>query len=81
MTSRGFHPVMYQGEAVWKKGTDFLTALQYVKVDYGTGYAEVSAWIQTTGSWDGRELDLTGVMAALPKQMLVEVLDEISHSF
>ncbi len=70
------------GEKVWKKGTGLMTAMQFVKVDFGQNEFIMSAWVQAgIGSVGGGEMDLTGVVAALPKRQLMKVLEEIKKSF
>lgn len=43
LSARGFKPVDYNGESVWKKGVGALTAMQYVKIEYSLGGAAISA--------------------------------------
>ena len=70
------------GENVWKKGTGLMTAMQFVKVDFGQNECVLSAWIQVgLGSVGGGEMDLTGVVGALPKKQLMKVLEEIKQAF
>ena len=43
------------GEKVWKKGTGLMTAMQFVKVDFGQNEFIMSAWVQAgIGSVGGR---------------------------
>lgn len=59
-----------------------MTAMQFVKVDFGQNEFIMSAWVQAgIGSVGGGEMDLTGVVAALPKRQLMKVLEEIKKSF
>ena len=70
------------GETVWKKGTGLLTAMQYVKVEYGENTVILSAWVQAgIGSLAGDEMDLTGFVAAVPKGQLLKVIEEIKRQF
>lgn len=81
LSARGFTPIDYNSEHVWKKGVGLLTAMQYIKIEYSLGGAAISAWVQAgLGSIGGSEMDLTGFVAALPKKMLTAVLEEIQHA-
>lgn len=80
---KGFKPTTLKtGENVWKKGIGLLTAMQFVKVDFTQNEFIMSAWVQAgIGSISGGEMDLTGVVAALPKRQLMKVLEEVKKSF
>lgn len=66
------------GENVWKKGTGLMTAMQFVKVEYGDDEAILSAWVQSgIGSFGGKEMDLTGFVAGIPKKSLIKTLEKI----
>lgn len=81
LSLRGFKLINYHGESVWKKGNGALTAMQYIKIEYSAGGATISAWVQAgLGSVGGGEMDLTGFVAALPKKMLMNILEEIQHA-
>lgn len=81
LSTHGFKPIDYNGESVWKKGSGVLTAMQYIKIEYSVGGAAVSAWVQAgLGSIGGSEMDLNGFVAAMPKKMLMTVLEEIQHA-
>lgn len=81
LSARGFKSVVYNGEKVWKKGNGLLTAMQYIKVEFGQDGAALSAWVQAgLGGVGGSEMDLTGVVGAVPKKALMNVLQEIQRS-
>lgn len=81
LSMRGFKPIDYNGESVWKKGIGALTAMQYIKIEYSLGGAAISAWVQAgLGSIGGSEMDLTGFIAGMPKKMLLNLLEEIQHA-
>lgn len=61
----GFRPAVYKGESVWKKGTGFVTAPQYIKLQYGQGNIHIEAWIKSFG-----EHGLDGFYGAIPKSEL-----------
>ena len=70
------------GENVWKKGTGMMTAMQFVKVDFWQDECVLLAWVQVGfGIIVGGEMDLTGVVGALPKKQLMKVLEEIKQAF
>ena len=70
------------GENVWKKGTGLLTAMKFVKVEYSQTQITLSAWVQSgIGSVGGKEMELKGAVAALPKQQLLKVIGEIKNAF
>ena len=60
----GFRLIDYHGEQVWKKGTGFLTAPSYIKLDYRNGVLHLEAWIRM---WGERPLD-NGFVGMIPKQ-------------
>lgn len=78
-----FHSMVIKtGENVWKNGTGLLTAMKYVKVEYGQDSFDLSAWIQVgIGSVGGGEMDLNGIVGALPKRQLMKILEEIKSQF
>lgn len=42
----------------------------------------LSAWVQSgIGSVGGKEMELKGAVAALPKQQLLKVIEEIKNAF
>ena len=70
------------GENVWKKGTGFLTAMQFIKIDFSSNEFTISALVQAgLGSVGGNEMDLTGVVAAIPKKLLLNVIEQIKRAF
>ena len=83
LTGEGFHETTIKtGENVWKKGTGMLTAMQFIKVEFASNQAVIYAWVQTgIGNIGGSEMDLKGFVAALPKRMLMKVLEKIKNAF
>ena len=73
LSKNGFkQTTINSGENVWKKGTGFLTAMQFIKIDFSSNEFTISAWVQAgLGSVGGNEMDLTGVVAAIPKKQLL----------
>lgn len=82
LLNNGFHQTtLNSGENVWKKGTGLMTAMQFVKVEFSSGEAVLSAWVQAgIGSLGGSEMDLTGIVAAIPKKSLMKVLSQIKSA-
>lgn len=71
-TKEGFRPILYKGEQVWKKGTGFLVAPSFIKLQYGQGVIHLEAWIKSFG-----EHDLDGAYAAIPKSQLRSRVDTL----
>ena len=68
----------YHGETVWKKGTGAMTAMQYIKLEYGQGSVTLYGWVQAgLGDVGGKEMDLKGFFGAMPKQSLLKVIKKI----
>ncbi|MCI8282361.1 MAG: hypothetical protein HFI76_11845 [Lachnospiraceae bacterium] len=83
LSGKGFKTTTIKtGETVWKKGTGLMTAMQFIKVDYSEKEILLSAWIQAgVGSMGGGEMDLSGIVGALPKKQLMKVLEEMKRAF
>lgn len=83
LSQKGFKiTTIKTGEKVWKKGTGLMTAMQFVKIDFAQNEFIMSAWVQMgIGSVGGKEMDLTGVVGAIPKKHLMKVLEEIKMLF
>ena len=63
------------GENVWKCGKGFLTAMKYIKLEFsGEHTLLISGWIRSVG---GGEQDLTGVVGAIPKKQILNVMQKI----
>lgn len=76
----GYKEINRNNEIVWKKGTGLLTAMQYIKIEYGSGYVDVSGWVQAgVGSIGGKEMDLNGIIGALPKKSVMKVISKIQN--
>lgn len=81
LTSKGFKVISYHGENVWKQGVGLLTAMKYVKVEFGTNYVTLSGWVMAgIGNAVANEMDLSGIVAALPKRQLMNVLTELKNA-
>ena len=78
LSQNGFKPHEYKGESVYKKGTGLATAMQYVKLAPTADSLFVQGWVvMGIGDIGINEMDLDGVMGALPKKSLKKVLDKI----
>lgn len=81
LQSNGFNQIDYNSEAVWKKGTGLMTAMQYVKLEFESDCLVVSAWVQAgIGNVGGSEMELSGFVAAVPKKSLMKVIEKIKKS-
>lgn len=81
LQSNGFNQIDYNSEAVWKKGTGLMTAMQYVKLEFESDCLVVSAWVQAgIGNAGGSEMELSGFVAAVPKKSLMKVIEKIKKS-
>lgn len=68
----GFTYIQYKGENVWKKGTGFFAAPQFIKVSYQNGWVHLEAWLKYAilpGVYCG-EMGLTGAMGFAIKDVL-----------
>lgn len=79
MTMNGFKQTTIKtGENVWKKGTGFLTAMQFAKIEYVGQEVQIAAWVQAgLGNVGLNEMDLSGTVGAIPKKSLKKVLEKI----
>lgn len=81
LTQNGFKPKDYKGEAVWKKGTGMATSMQFVKVAPFDDALGIQAWVQSgIGDVGLREQCLDGFVGALPKKMLLKVVEQIQNA-
>lgn len=72
LTSEGFKIKEYKGQQVWKKGSGFLTAPQYIAVTCAADHVRVEAFLRMPilpGIYAG-ETGIDGFYGAIPKQML-----------
>lgn len=79
LTLSGYKKIDQKGEIVWKKGTGFLTAIQYIKIEYGDNTVIASGWIRAgaSGIIESKEIALDGVAGSIPKKAVKKVLDKI----
>lgn len=79
LRQKNFHlETLKTGETVWKCGVGLLTAMKFIKVEYGNQRISLSAWVQVgIGSTGGREMALDGFTAAIPKKQLMKTIEEI----
>lgn len=80
LLSNGYKEIDYNGETVWKKGTGMLTAMQFIKIEYGENIISVSGWVQVgVGNVGGNEMALTGFTASVPKKSVMKVIAKIQE--
>ena len=78
VSGEGFKQKDYHGEQVWKKGVGLLTAMKFIKFEYSENGVNVFAWVQAgIGSIGGKEMNLEGFVASLPKQQLKGTLQRV----
>ncbi len=81
LTSSGYKQIDYMNESVWRNGLGLMTAMKYIKVEFSTDSVTLSGWVCTgIGSISGAEMDLSGIVGALPKKQVISVLDKIKAS-
>ena len=81
LAQSGFNPKEYKGEAVWKKGTGMATAMQFVKIAPFEDALGIQAWVQAgIGDVGLKEQSLDGFVGALPKKMLLKVIEQIQKA-
>lgn len=77
LQQKGYKNITENNERVWKCGSGFLTAMKYIKIEFSENNTlHISAWIRPIL---GNEQDLNGLLAALPKKQVMDVVKEI-HS-
>ncbi len=83
MTSEGFKLCLIKGEQVWKKGNGFITAPQFLKVDYMGNSIQLQAWVKY--AWlpfvYSGEKDLNGVYGFAIKEMLRARMNNLITQF
>ncbi len=78
----GYKKIERKGEVIWKKGTGFLTAMQYIKIEYTEDNTVVAqGWIQAgLGNLEAKEMALHGAAGSIPKKSVMKVLEKIQSS-
>ncbi len=78
----GYKKIERKDEVIWKKGTGFLTAMQYIKIEYGENNTVIaSGWIQAgLGSLEAKEMALHGAAGSIPKKAVMKVLEKIQSA-
>ena len=80
LINNGFKEINRNNEIVWKKGTGFLTAMQFIKIEYNVNMVIVSAWVQMgIGNVGAGEMELSGVVAAIPKKQLMKTIQKLQQ--
>ncbi len=75
LQSKGYKNIIENNENVWKLGVGFLTAMKYIKIEFAENNTLlISGWIRPIF---GSEQDLTGIMGALPKKQVMNVIREM----
>ena len=79
LVNDGYKLINYNDEMVWKMGTGLMTAMHYIKFEFSDNVLCISGWVQGgTGSVvGGKEHDLTGFTAAIPKKSVAKTMTKI----
>ena len=78
LIAEDYKEIDYNREVVWKKGLGLVTAMQYIKLEYKDGEVIISGWIQMgVGSAGGKEQELSGVFAKIPKKSVLKTIEKI----
>ena len=79
LANDGYKLINYNDEMVWKMGTGLMTAKHYIKFEISENVLCISGWVQGgTGSVvGGKEHDLTGFTAAIPKKSVAKTMAKI----
>lgn len=57
-----------------------MTSMQYLKAEFGPDFADLSAWLCVgLGNLTAGEMDLAGIVAAVPKHSLMSVLEDVKR--
>ncbi len=81
MTTEGFKSVMHQGQRVWKKGTGWVTAPQYLAITFTPANVTVEAFIKFAllpGVYVG-EMGVDGLFGAVPKALLKTRVQQVEQ--
>lgn len=68
----GYTECRDDGETVWTKGNELMTK-KFVKLEYNESELIVSGWVSSMYV----EMDLKGLVAALPKRLVVKTIEQI----
>lgn len=78
LLSHKYRLINENGEKVWKRGVGFWTAMKYIKVEFSMNNTVVLyGWIRP---FAGSEQDLNGVVGAIPKKKVMNVIREIQNA-
>lgn len=78
LANDGYKLINYNDEKVWKMGTGLMTAMHYIKFEFSDNVLCISGWVQVgVGSVGGKEHDLTGFTAVIPKKSVAKTMAKI----
>ncbi len=78
LLSHNYKQINENGEQVWKCGVGFWTAMKYIKIEFAENNGLlISGWIRPML---GSEQDLNGVVGALPKKQVLNVIQELQRA-
>lgn len=74
----GYKPVEYGSEMVWKKGTGMATAMHFIKTEFEGDTLHIWGWVQIgVASVGGKERELKGFTASIPKKSVLKTIKKI----
>ena len=77
LQSKGYKNITENNENVWKCGVGFWTAIKYIKIEFAENNTLlISGWIRPMA---GSEQDLNGIIGALPKKQVINVIRELQE--
>lgn len=78
LTADDYRPIAYGVETVWKKGTGLATAMHFIKYEIKGNILHIEGWVQVgIGSFGGKERDLEGFSASIPKKSVLNTIEKI----
>lgn len=78
LANDGYREINYNNEVVWKMGTGLMTAMHYIKFEFSDNVLCISGWVQVgVGSIGGKEHDLSGFVASIPKKSVAKTMAKI----
>lgn len=75
LQQKGYKNLNENNENIWKCGVGFWTAVKYIKIEFAENNTLlISGWIRPMA---GGEQDLNGIVGALPKKQVMNVIKEM----
>lgn len=78
LVADGYQQIKYGQELVWKKGTGVATAMHFIKYEISGDVLNIEGWVQIgVGDLGGKERDLKGFTAIIPKKSVLGTINRI----